>query len=106
MKHLIAFVLAVPLLLAGCQTTSAPGVVPVDPVVSTAQKYVQEVCGFIPDGKVIIALLRWFKPNSAGFLEMAQKMCAVVKPPPDALEARRRSTPRLHGVVITGSFVR
>jgi hypothetical protein len=39
MRHLIAFVLAVPLLLAGCQTTSSPGVVPVDPgaVVSTAQ---------------------------------------------------------------------
>jgi hypothetical protein len=104
MRHLIAFVLAVPLLLAGCQTTSAPDVVPVDPVISTAQRYVQEKCRFVPDPGVISSLLKFFSPNSAGFLEMAQKICAVVAAP--QLRAGRRSTPRLHGVVITGSFVR
>jgi hypothetical protein len=81
MRHLIAFVLAVPLLLAGCQTTSAPDVVPVDPVISTAQRYVQEKCGFVPDPGVISSLLKFFSPNSAGFLEMAQKICAVVAAP-------------------------
>lgn len=100
MRHLIAFVLAVPLLLAGCQTTSAP----VDPVISTAQGYVQKMCGFVPDAGVVSSLLKFFAPNSAGFLEMAQKICALVAVP--QAQAGRRSTPRLYGVVITGSFVR
>lgn len=106
MKHLIAFVLAVPLLLAGCQTPGTPAVVPVDPgaVISTAQGYVQKMCGFVPDPGVISSLLKFFSPNSAGFLEMAQKICALVAVP--QAQAGRRSTPRLHGVVITGSFVR
>jgi hypothetical protein len=95
--------LAAVLLLAGCQTPTT-GTVEVDPRIVTAQETVSKVCGFVPDDGVVSGLIKFFKPDIAGYLAMAQQICAAVSAP--QLRGRRSSTPKLHGVRITGRFVR
>jgi hypothetical protein len=91
------------LLLAGCQTPNT-GTVEVDPRIVAAQETVSKVCGFVPDDGVISGLIKFFKPDIAGYLAMAQQICAAASAP--QLLGRRSSTPKLHGVRITGRFVR
>lgn len=96
--------LASALFLAGCQTTTTGTVDVVDPRIVTAQETVSKVCGFVPDDGVVSGLIKFFKPDIAGYLAMAQQICAAVRAP--QLQGRRSSTPKLHGVRITGRFVR
>jgi hypothetical protein len=95
--------LASALFLAGCQTPIT-GTVEVDPRIVAAQETVSKICGFVPDDGVVSELIKFFKPDTAGYLAMAQQICAAVSAP--QLLGRRSSTPKLHGVRITGRFVR
>ncbi len=105
MKHLIALTLAASV-LAGCQTTgSAPAPSPApDSGIATVQATVSGLCGFVPDPGVINKLVNFFGLDNAGILTMAQQICAAVSAP--QMLGRRGSTPMLHGVRITGRFVR
>src|SRR5215204_1322842 len=102
MKHLIALALAAPLALAGCQTASTGS--GVSDSISVAQEAARGLCNFVPDAGVVSQLISFFKPDAAGYLAMAQQICAAVVGP--ELRAGRRSTPRLYGVRITGHVVR
>jgi hypothetical protein len=92
--------------LSACVTPSGnvpgPGI-DVGAVIQTAQETVAKVCGFVPEGGVISSLLVFFKPDAAGYLAMAQEICAALNTP----KARRRgAVVTVRGVVIKGRYVR
>jgi hypothetical protein len=92
------------LTLAACQTTGG-GPAPVSPVVEAIQGQAEKICGFLPDEGVVTKLIGFFSPDAAGIYAMARQICNVVVM--DNLSgARRSSTPRLHGVRVTGVWVR
>jgi hypothetical protein len=108
---LLASVVVFP--LAGCQTAGeAP---PISPVVTaivnvapeSVQGYAVAACGYLPTAQTVADLLAvWTNvqvPDVAR--QIAAEICAAVTAPKPATR-RSRSVTVLHGVPITGAFVR
>lgn len=93
---------ALSLMLVGCNTTG--GVPAPSPIISQIQEQAKKICGFLPDEGVVTKLIGFFSPDAAGIYSMARSICNVVVM--ENLSGRRASTPRLHGVRITGTWVR
>jgi hypothetical protein len=103
-RLLLAASAAAFLTIAGCQTTGGGSPAPVSPIIGQIQEQAAKICGFLPDEGVVTKLIGFFSPDAAGIYAMARQICNVVVV--QSLEGRRASTPRLHGVRITGVWVR
>ncbi len=89
--------------LAGCAGQN-PGTSGLQSAASQLKADIIAACGFVADDSVIFDLIGLIVPQATQIENLANKVCAAVKPKQttNALIAR---PPKYRGVVITGHFV-